>query len=43
MVLLYALALLLPAIYRGARASIGPRTELEIVNRVIAPDGFTRV
>ncbi len=42
MVLLYALALLLPAVYRGVYASIGPSAELEIVNRVIAPDGFTR-
>lgn len=42
MVLLYALALLLPAVYGGAHASKGPSIELDIVNRVIAPDGFTR-
>ncbi|KAI9433619.1 laccase [Lactarius psammicola] len=42
MVLLYALSLLLPAVYRGVYASIGPSAELEIVNEVIAPDGFTR-
>ncbi|KAH9008346.1 laccase [Lactarius deliciosus] len=42
MVLLYALVFLLPAVYRGVYASIGPSAELEIVNRDIAPDGFTR-
>ncbi|KAH9038745.1 laccase [Lactarius pseudohatsudake] len=42
MVLLYTLAFLLPAVYRGVYASIGPSAELEIVNRDIAPDGFTR-
>jgi hypothetical protein len=42
MVLLNALALLLPAVYGGVYASIGPVAELEIVNRVIAPDGFPR-
>jgi hypothetical protein len=42
MVLLSALALLLPAIHRGVYASIGPCAELEIVNQAIAPDGFSR-
>ncbi|KAN0136672.1 laccase [Lactarius tabidus] len=42
MVLLNALALLLPAVYGGVYASIGPVADLEIVNRVIAPDGYQR-
>ena len=42
MVLLSALAFLLPAVYRGVYASIGPCADLEIVNGVIAPDGFSR-
>lgn len=37
-----ALPLLLPAIYGSVYTSIGPVAELEIVNRVIAPDGFSR-
>ncbi|KAF8259963.1 laccase 1 precursor [Lactarius quietus] len=42
MVLLYALALLLPAVHRGVYASIGPIAKLDIVNKVISPDGYTR-
>lgn len=40
MVLLHALAFLLPAVC--VYASDGPCTDLEIVNRVIAPDGYSR-
>jgi hypothetical protein len=35
---------LLAALFAGASASIGPTiNELEIVNEVIAPDGYSRV
>ncbi|KAF8272718.1 multicopper oxidase-domain-containing protein [Lactarius quietus] len=40
--MLYALALLLPAVQRGVHASIGPIAKLDIVNQDISPDGYPR-
>jgi len=41
MMWLYSLSLILAAL-SGSVSAIGPRANLPIVNRIIAPDGFRR-
>ena len=43
MLQLHSFVFLLAALSGGVSASIGPVADLQIVNKVIAPDGFSRV
>jgi hypothetical protein len=42
MIRLHSLAVILAALLGKVSAAIGPTANLQIVNRIIAPDGFRR-